>query len=369
MTKTLIAALVAGTMLAGCAVNEPPMRAGAAETVLPMAAPTPALDTSRVLTRIAFGSCNHQTGDQSIWSVMAAAAPDLTLLIGDNVYGDDGYAGDAAMASFVSAYRIQAADAGFSALRAAAPMLATWDDHDYGPNDSGGYFVYKQRSERLFESFWGGSADMRARPGVYDSVIAGPEGERVQVIMLDTRFFRGPLAEAVERRPRPALGKYVSRADPDAEMLGDAQWAWLERELAKPADLRILVSSIQLLTDAHGFEKWGNMPIERARLYRMLGARVGGGVIAVSGDRHVAGVYRDRPDALDTPLWELTSSSLNRPFATGDVSAREPDAKRKGPLLADENFGLIEIDWPARQASLQLRGKTGDVMLQQQVAF
>jgi len=152
-------------------------------------------------------------------------------------------------------------------------MFATWDDHDYGPNDSGGSFAFREWPETIFETFWGASDAAKSRSGVYDSFIAGPERQRVQIIMLDTRFFRSPLKSLPYQENRRPLSSYVADANPELTILGAEQWTWLKQELAQPAELRLLVSSTQVITDAHGFEKWGNHPVERERLYEALKAR------------------------------------------------------------------------------------------------
>ncbi len=58
---------------------------------------------------------------------------------------------------------------------------------------------------------------------------------------------------------------YGLNQDAKARVLSNEQWKWLEAELKKPAELRIIVSSIQILADDHGFEKWGNFPLERKK--------------------------------------------------------------------------------------------------------
>lgn len=321
---------------------------------LPQASTGPALDISKPLTRIAFGSCNHQGRSQHMWSLVGAQNPDIYLAIGDNVYGDVGYQGEADLGSFINAYRQQASYPEFQALRSQVPMLATWDDHDFGPNDSGGAFAFKEWSEEIFESFWRSNDAVKSRPGIYDSVIAGPEGQRVQIIMLDTRFFRSSLKALPYQDPRPPLGRYIANDDPAATILGKAQWKWLSEQLAKPAELRLVVTSIQVLTDAHGFEKWGNMPVERERLFTALKARNGGGFLMLSGDRHSGAIYSDTPASIGKPVWEFTSSSLNLAFVRDDASEREPDPKRTTPMITQENFGLVDIDWQAKTLDMKL---------------
>ena len=300
---------------------------------------------------------------------IAAAGPQAFLAIGDNVYGDHGYRGEADLASFVDAYRLQASHPNSAPFRAAVPVLATWDDHDFGPNDSGGSFFGREWSETLFETFWGSPPEVRDRPGVYQSVTIGPEGQRAQIIMLDTRYFRGELTELPYSEERRPLGNYAPDTATGAEMLGEAQWRWLANTLAEPAELRIVVSSIQVLTDAHDFESWENLPRERERLMRSLAARAQSGLVLLSGDRHSGAIYAEEPAALGERVHELTASSLNLAFVSDDASEREPDAKRLTGMVTQENFGLVDIDWNARTLVLRLMDDRGAEIVSRRVTF
>lgn len=42
------------------------------------------------------------------------------------------------------------------------------------------------------------------------------------------------------------------------------QRPWLKRELAAPAEVQIIATSIQVLADLTGWETWANFPAERA---------------------------------------------------------------------------------------------------------
>lgn len=332
---------------------------------LPMANIGPELNVSKPLHRIAFGSCNHQGRSQHMWSKIGDRNPDIFLAIGDNVYGDFGYSGGPDLDSFINAYRQQANHQEFRALRSKVPMLASWDDHDFGPNDSGGNFAFKEWSEKIFETFWNTSAATRSRPGVYDAFISGPVGQRTQIIMLDTRFFRSPLKALPYQDPRPPLGRYIADNNKTSTILGDQQWKWLKEQLDKPAELRIIVSSIQILTDAHGFEKWGNFPVERQRLFSALKDRSDSAVIMLSGDRHSGAIYSDSPTGLGEEVWEITSSSLNLAFSRNDSDDREPDPRRKSKLFSQENFGLVDIDWNKKTVRLSLIDNQGESFLTQ----
>lgn len=343
MKSTLPA--LAAALLASCApfAGEPSRSASSAIGEAP-------------ITRFAFGSCNGHEQPQHIWDAIAASNPQLFIAMGDNVYGDTGYDGSPGMETFIAAYATQAQSAPFAALRAEVPMLATWDDRDYGFNDSGGSFAHRELSEDLFEAFWNSPQDVRSRPGVYHSVTKGAPGQRVQFILLDTRFFRSDLVAMEEGGP---LGRYTGNSDPSATVLGDAQWQWLQAELAKPADLRVLVSSIQVLSEAHNFEAWDNFPHERARLLDMLAARSESGLVVLSGDRHAAGLYES--EWAGEEFIEFTASSLNRPVGVGTeaANAREPDPHRITPLVGEANFGTMEINWQAGEMTLAIRNENG----------
>lgn len=361
-----------GAMLSGCAAS-PAMEVAAAPIAatmpdLPRAGPAASLPASTRLTRLIVASCNRQDNSQAYWPVLAARDPQLFLMIGDNVYGDPGWDGGADLGTFRAAYARLGAEPGFTAFRARVPMLTTWDDHDFGPNDGGGSFTYKEFSEEIFETFWDAPAEARRHPGVYHAMTYGPVWQRVQVIMLDTRFFRSDLAQVPEDQREGRLGRFMPSADPAATMLGDAQWQWLQAQLAQPADLRIVVSSIQVLTEAHHFESWSNFPAERQRLLALLGTRAPSGLVLLSGDRHSAALYSAALPNGET-VWELTASSLNAPSSAADPSAREPDPLRRGPMFGEANFGMVEIDWNARRVALAVEGVAGAQLVREDVGF
>ncbi len=349
MTRSI--PLLAAAILAACAPLPSP------DDGLPAAVPGPQLASDTALTHVAFGSCNVQRNPQGVWNAIAAADPQLFVAMGDNIYEETGAQFATPVDGIVSAYEALNQSAPFNALRRSVPMLATWDDHDFGPNDAGGSFEHRAASERAFEHYWSAPQEARDHPGVYHHLTVGPQGRQVQVIMLDTRFFRSDLARLPEETDN---GRFTASTDPLATMLGQAQWAWLESVLAEPADLRVLVSSIQVLSEAHGWEAWDNFPLERTRLLDALTARAPSGLVILSGDRHAAGIYETQWHG--ETIVEVTSSSLNAPMSRGTqaATAREPDPLRLTPLVAEANFGTMAIDWPSRSLTLVIRSAAGE---------
>jgi alkaline phosphatase D len=330
-----------------------------AQTPPAQPAPTPtrvkwlAADAATALERIAFGSCLHQSQPQPIWRPVIEAKPQLFLMLGDNVYGD---VSDASLKELKAAYALQAAQPELAAAREKMPFLATWDDHDYGLNDASAAFPHKGAAREHFAAFWDIPPAELPGEGVYRARVIGPPGKRVQVILLDLRTFRSAFAEmsAAERIAALSIGKYKPDTTAGKTMLGDAQWAWLEQQLKVPAEIRIVASSIQLLAEAHGWERWGHLPVERERLLKLIATTGAKGVIVVSGDRHRAAIYK-HTQGLPYPLYDITSSSLNISRAGGEPE----DAGRISSVLAEDNFGLITIDWERRRLRAELKRLSG----------
>lgn len=323
------------------------------------ATPWLAVAADKTLTRIGVGSCLDQRYPQPIWTGILKREPELFLMIGDNVYGDiknpDGR-------ELATAYGKQLQHPEFREARARLPMVGIWDDHDYGLNDGGGDYAHRELAADLFKAYWQ-MTEGQGRGGVYHSRIVGPEGRRVQIIMLDTRSFRSPLGP--KPRGSPLAGKYGDDGDRTRTMLGSAQWAWLEGELRKPADIRLVVSSIQVLSEGHAFERWGHMAHERDRLVGLIASTGAKGVVLLSGDRHLGAIY-NRPLAGGQILVELTSSSLNRSYG-GAKDVRTPELLTE--LHHVENFGLVGIDWNGRKVRLALNGMGGEELDAVEVRF
>ncbi len=350
----LAVALAVGLLAFACGGPAPD---ASPEAAAPAPSPEPALE------HIGLGSCLRQDLPQPIFEAIIADDFDLFVFLGDNVYGD---VESEDLRELRDAYAMQAAAEGFSSLRdSGVEIAATWDDHDYGLNDAGAEFFGREEAQRIFEEFWGVPPDSEraVRPGVHHALTWGPRGQRVQLILLDTRYFRSEL-RPTDERGAPGRERYLPDPDPAKTMLGEEQWAWLGEVLREEADLRIIASSIQVLADGHGYEAWRHLPTERQRLYDVIRQTGANGVVIVSGDRHRAGIYR-HDEAVDYPLLELTASSLNAPSRGGE----EEGPYRIGPTYTPENYGALAIDWEARAVTLEVRGMDGERVLAEAIAL
>ncbi len=329
------------------------------------------------LSRISFGSCAKQDRPQPIWDAIVSGSPELFVFLGDNIYGDS-----ADMDVLRTKYELLNNQPGYKKLKQICPVIATWDDHDYGKDDSGAEFTMRRESQQVFLDFLGveKTDPRRTQEGVYWSKVYGPEGQRIQMILLDSRYFRSPLKTGFNsREPGEGYrGKYVANTDEGATVLGETQWTWLAEQLKVPAEIRVIGSSYQVLSDQHGWEMWGNFPKERQRLFKVLRESRVGGVVLVSGDRHlaeIASLNLHDPQNIGYPLFEVTSSSLNAP--SGNMSkagvrfANEINPYRVGLTFFDVNYGNILVDWTAADPIIRLQvcDEKGAVVLQQRTAL
>jgi alkaline phosphatase D len=241
----------------------------------------------------------------------------------------------------------------FRGIRAKARLLATWDDHDMGANDGGADYPMKDEAQKEFYDWLDEPADspQRRQKGVYHARTFGPEGKRTQVIMLDTRYFRSPL-ERVPKEQAAQGGTAVPTHDRSKTMLGEDQWQWLKGVLREPAELRLLVSSIQFAAEACGGESWANFPHEQRRMVDLIRETKANGVVVLSGDRHwceMSCLTKDAP----YPLYDLTASSLTQVHPRGTPTPNGNRILEKTYHLP--NVGTLDVDWAAADPALTLR--------------
>jgi alkaline phosphatase D len=284
---------------------------------------------------IGFGSCLDQDLPAPLLDKLILQKPELFIFMGDNIYKDTTEPKEK-ISEYEKFKKIPQVQWIFKNTK----VLSTWDDHDYGLNDSGGEYENKSQSQKIFlETFDEPKDSPRwTRKGIYDSFFAQFSGKTIQFIILDTRYFRGPLKKKKilfwER------GGYIPNEEEGVTMLGEEQWKWLDLELNKKADLRILVSSIQFHNDHHRFEKWGNLPREKQRMLELLKFKNTKGLIFLSGDRHIGEFHLIKEKGLP-PIYEITSSPLNREVPFPIQEPFHPD--RMGNFFQESNFGIIRL--------------------------
>lgn len=295
--------------------------------------------------RIAAGSCAYLNdgrfdrpgtpygGGEEIFDNIAATSPDLMLWLGDNIYLREPEW--TSREGINRRYRYYRGHPALKKLWTAAPHVAIWDDHDFGPNDSDSSFSGRGWSQEMFQRYWplpyAAPAD-----AFYGQITQGD----VDIFLLDDRSRRDP-----NRWPDGA----------DKAMYGAAQMRWLKGALlSSKAPFKLIAGGSQFWNQASRYECWTQFPHEQQDLRHWLDERKIPGVVFLSGDRHFAQLLRiERPGLY--PLHELTTSPLtSSPVRDpGDAERQNPDLV-PGTLLGERNFAMLTVSGPRTQRSLKI---------------
>ena len=217
-------------------------------------------------------------------------------------------------------------------------------------------FSKKVESKTLMLDFLDVPQDraVRKRPGAYDSYLFGNGNQKVKVVLLDTRSFQDVL-----ERNKSGTSRYKSN---QGDILGAAQWTWLEAELSKnDAAVVLIVSSIQVVAKDHGFEKWDNFPRSRQRLLDLVSHSSQKNIVFLSGDRHIAEVSKMDLANVNYPLYDITSSGMTHSYEKAD----EYNQFRVSKLIGLKNYGVLNFKWSEGSVDigLKIKGNSGQDLI------
>lgn len=309
---------------------------------------------------IAFGSCNRQDQENHLWDDVVANKPSVWIWGGDNIYSDTDD-----LREMRKDYEEQRYQNGYKEVRKSMDIIGTWDDHDYGLNDGGREWAFKDQAQELFLNFLEVPKHdpRRNQKGVYDAkTYHTPQGD-VKIIVLDTRYFRSPLTKNLGDDGK----RFMPNSYGEGTILGEVQWAWLENELnTSQASFNIIVSSIQFLSNKHGFETWGNFPSEVEKLVDLIKSSKAERVIILSGDRHISEFSQINISDLDYPLIDFTSSGLTHTY---EAFSGEQNPYRVGEVVKEKSFGLLRLNLKNYRATLQMIGDGNKVLNELEQAY
>lgn len=326
-----------------------------------------------IVSKIAFGSCNMHDKPQPVWDGIVAYKPDVWIWAGDVVYADTMVLPFYWIASpekeIRSRYETQKERPEYKRLLEICDnVLGVWDDHDFGKNNGGKEFPGKRIVQDIFLDFLGEPKDSprRRQEGIYSSWTYGPKDKRVKIILLDSRYFRDePSYTNIEH----------------IDMLGSAQWEWLEKEMKESdAKVNLIVSGIQVLPhDKPVEEKWANFPTSRDRLFRLIADSKAKGVVFLSGDVHYAEILGTNHTDNGYPLYEITSSGMTHTCYTQvplQQCRRAFDMFMRSEYQVTDfyeffNFGSVDIDWNSDPVTIDLnvRSANGTIVLRQHLTL
>jgi alkaline phosphatase D len=218
-------------------------------------------------------------------------------------------------------------------LLASVHHYATWDDHDYGPNNSDKTYANKKITENLFNRYWGNlNTNVVGNGGITSHFL----WHDVEFFMMDNRYHR----DSNELK------------DENKAYFGKEQLDWLINALASSkATFKIVVSGGQIVSDYKMYENYANYPGERQQLFDLLDQHRIEGVLFLSGDRHHTEVSRmERKGAY--PLIDFTCSSLTS--GTHEPRDEANTFRLKDKTFFDRNFGVINVSGERKNRQLVL---------------
>jgi alkaline phosphatase D len=276
--------------------------------------------------RIAFGSCCRIQfdPDQRIWNAVRGLDPDMFFWLGDNIYADSDQP-----AALTDLYARGRTVERLEPLLRSTPQLATWDDHDFGYNDSDGHSPFKAQSLQVFKNFWAnptfGEAD---NPGVYFKQHYGG----VDFFVLDGRYHRD---------------RTDKTDDANKTMLGAAQKAWLKRELkASRTPFKVLAigGGWSTAENEKGGDSWGVFLTERNEIFDFIRDHGISGVVCISGDSHMGElncIPRSGEGGYD--IYDFCSSPLAQMPAAKNTR-QAPEVRVRDTWTRSVNVGLMRFD-------------------------
>jgi phosphodiesterase/alkaline phosphatase D-like protein len=293
-----------------------------------------ALNTQQEQFRVLIGSCMYDGEKpqemESIWARALERKPDVLFLIGDNAYADlvDGkYLAPADGAQLWRRYAETMVRLPLYRWNRLVPVLATWDDHDFGVNDGDRNHPYKEQARQVFLSYFpqeqGFSYNWTAGPGVASRWNAFG----FVFHFLDARSFRSPRVEAAEQ---PAA----------QTQFGTEQETWILSGLEK-RKLNFLIKGDQWWGAYHRFESYeGSHPRSfKAWLARLRQSAAP--TIMISGDRHMSEVMRIPNDVLGYETYEFTVSPIHARKYSGDWD-KIPNPRQLHGMALQNNWLEIE---------------------------
>lgn len=270
---------------------------------------------------------------QKAWDAILKEDYDFQMFHGDNVYANS------TLYNVLWGHHMeQRSLSNFSKVLGLAPTFATWDDHDFGPNDSDGDSPGKEESLRLFKDVWANpSYGLPDVPGVFYTYMWGD----VQYFVLDNRYYRTKHGKG-----------------PSNTQLGAKQREWLLDGLKKSrATFKVILSggSIQ-----RGSEKWAEYEMEFKTIMNFIRDNKIYGVMFQGGDVHIAYFKKYDNNAQDEffkqvrpallqyetemgyPVYDIISSGVAkhplRPWSIVNVNTKLADPKMTFRFYEEEKI-------------------------------
>jgi alkaline phosphatase D len=288
-------------------------------------------------------------GDSTIFESMAKDTSAFTLWLGDNWYTRE----VDLLSSWGLWYRASRdrAQPVLRNLLKNMPQYAIWDDHDYGPDNSGSSYGLKDVSREIFIKYWCNPFYGEDQKGIYSQLSYSD----MDLFLTDDRYFRSAdeFADSLNGKPNP-----------EKHFFGQKQLHWLEDALVQSlATFKVIVVGSQTLNPMSRYEGLYNYIYEYHELMDFLNENHIKGVLFLTGDRHHSEIVKaERKD--NYALYDITVS----PFTSGvaKVKGAEIDNPERvpGSLVEKRNYARISVHGKKNEriCMIQFVGEDGKIL-------
>ena len=274
--------------------------------------------------------------------------PDFMLWLGDNTYLRESDWNS--RTGFIKRYSHTRALRELQPLLASTHHYATWDDHDYGPNNSDGSFWLKETASEIFKLFWTNpNYDVTGKGGITGLF----QWSDVDFFLMDNRYHRTSNNNFTE----------------DRQILGKDQIDWLINALTfSQATFKFIAMGGQVISSGAVYENYATYPEERKYLLDKIREAKIEGVIFLDGDRHHTVLSKMQESDEVYPLYDLTCSSLTAGVNDDDESYNKYSLKET--LVGENNFGMLNVTGPANNRVLIIKifDKDGQELWQKSIS-
>lgn len=278
-------------------------------------------------------------GDSSIFITMSGIDADFMLWLGDNWYTRDvDYYSKWGLWNRAHLSRTQPV---LQPFLSSMPHYAIWDDHDYGPNNFGASYVYKEESRKVFKNYWANPSYGMGGEGIYTQFAYSD----VVFFLLDDRSWRcsDDMKSVVDGKPNT-----------EKHMLGEEQMKWLKDALlqSRKSTFKIIANGSQILNTYSSYDCLYNYPVEYKELMDFIADYDIEGVVFLTGDRHRSEIVEQKRQDMYT-LYDITTSPLtSRLYDAGGAEADMPTVIRR--IEGKHNFSRITISGKTNERKLSV---------------
>lgn len=304
---------------------------------------------------------------KKIWEDLISKNPEVILAIGDNSYADmDGEKAvpEASSTLLWRRYSETRQAVELYHIEKLIPVIATWDDHDYGMNDGDRRYKTKNDSQAIFYSFFQqdfNDPQFSRGPGVSAIYRHGKQS----FVFLDNRTYRSmdqlPTVCKIKKdhkycQPRENKNGPDVLAKKEGEThFGQEQEKWLLQQLKATKGPVYLIAGDQWFGGYHPFESYeGNHP-RNFKDFMAKVAKTKARVVFIGGDRHNFELSRIEKDWLGYETFELISSPIHSSVYPSNW-VDFPNSRQIAGVANVMNYSIV--DSTATDQALQMKIET-----------